>query len=77
MSELENGDTMTEEDYLRNIWKSLGVGKNGYIDITELERVCTHIGMEEMNDEVCLHSYYGNTNLDNSTVTGVGIVNAQ
>ena len=41
-----------EEKYLRGIWDSLGVGKNGYISIKELKQVCRHIGMEEMTSAV-------------------------
>jgi len=43
---------MEEEEYVRDIWRSLGVGRNGYIDITELARVCSHIGMMEMSHQV-------------------------
>ena len=42
----------TEEEYLRGIWNNLGVGKNGYISMKELEEVCRHIGMEEMSPSV-------------------------
>lgn len=51
------GDLTEAEDYLRGIWTNLGVGKNGYIDIAELSRVCSHIGMEQMNDTVS-YMYY-------------------
>lgn len=53
----DSGDTTAEADYLRGIWNSLGVGKNGYIDIEELAKVCELIGMGSMNDTV---SFYVN-----------------
>ncbi|XP_067119469.1 ninein-like protein isoform X2 [Centruroides vittatus] len=39
------------EEYLQGIWKKLGVGKDGYLNLEELARVCERIGME-MSDEV-------------------------
>ena len=52
MSELENAQEMSgTEEYLRNIWKTLNVGLNGYITAQELGHVCDHIGME-MNKNV-------------------------
>ena len=33
------------EEYLRKIWDSLRVGKEGYLNIEELYAVCEHIGM--------------------------------
>ncbi|XP_076315604.1 ninein-like protein isoform X2 [Tachypleus tridentatus] len=39
------------EEFLRNIWKKLEVGNNGYLNLEELTRVCEHIGME-MSDDV-------------------------
>ncbi|XP_052767676.1 ninein-like protein isoform X2 [Mya arenaria] len=48
---MADSEALTEEEsYLRDIWRNLGVGNTGYIDIKELARVCTHIGMEEMNN---------------------------
>lgn len=52
MSELEQAQEMSgTEEYLRNIWKTLNVGLNGYITSQELGQVCDHIGME-MNKTV-------------------------
>ncbi|XP_021369452.1 ninein-like protein isoform X3 [Mizuhopecten yessoensis] len=51
MCELEQTQDLTEEDYLRNIWKTLGVGQRGYITLSDLSAVCDHIGMDEMDDD--------------------------
>ncbi|XP_033734383.1 ninein-like protein isoform X3 [Pecten maximus] len=51
MSELEQPQELTEEDYLCNIWQTLGVGQRGYITLSDLAAVCDHIGMDEMNDD--------------------------
>ncbi|XP_069117416.1 ninein-like protein isoform X3 [Argopecten irradians] len=51
MCELEQTQELTEEDYLRNIWQTLGVGQRGYITLSDLATVCDHIGMDEMNDD--------------------------
>ncbi|XP_060081776.1 ninein-like protein [Ylistrum balloti] len=51
MCELEQTQELTEEDYLRNIWQTLGVGQRGYITLSDLAAVCDHIGMDEMNDD--------------------------
>ena len=48
----ESGKLTEEEQYLSGIWNSLGVGQNGFISIEELGKVCSHIGMEEMNQTV-------------------------
>ena len=45
-------DPVSEEAHLREIWRELGVGTSGYINVDELARVCDHIGMDEMSDEV-------------------------
>ena len=53
MSDLENAlDPVSEEAHLREIWRELGVGTSGYINVEELARVCDHIGMDEMSDDV-------------------------
>ncbi|XP_078313174.1 uncharacterized protein LOC111128949 isoform X3 [Crassostrea virginica] len=53
MSELENAQEMSgTEEYLRNIWKTLNVGLNGYITAQELGHVCDHIGMEMNKNEL-------------------------
>lgn len=52
LSELEQiQDFTTGEDYLRSIWKTNGIGQDGYIGLEELNTVCTYIGLEEMDDE--------------------------
>ena len=43
---------LSEEEHLRTIWRELGVGKDGYLDMSELSAVCDNIGMEEMNAQV-------------------------
>lgn len=51
----ESGAASSEsnaEEYLRSIWRKLDVGKDGFLDIEELYRVCEHIGMLEINDEI-------------------------
>ena len=45
-------DPVSEEAHLREIWRELGVGTSGYINVEELARVCDHIGMDEMSDDV-------------------------
>lgn len=42
----------SEEDYLRTTWGKLGVGKDGYLDQSQLALVCECIGMEKLSDEV-------------------------
>ncbi|XP_052276394.1 ninein-like protein isoform X3 [Dreissena polymorpha] len=59
----EQGSLTEEENYLRDIWTNLGVGKHGYIDIDELARVCNHIGMEEM-DTVQLQQLFDKLDAD-------------
>lgn len=51
---LENTSLQEEnnEEYLRSIWNLLGVGKDGYLNVDELMRVCEHIGMIETSDEM-------------------------
>lgn len=48
-----------EEEYLRSTWGKLGVGKDGYLDQTQLALVCECIGMEKLSDEVSFlrHSF--------------------
>uniref|UniRef100_T1IIF3 EF-hand domain-containing protein n=1 Tax=Strigamia maritima TaxID=126957 RepID=T1IIF3_STRMM len=50
-SRIDN-DNETENEYLQAIWKTLSVGKNGFLDLEELEKVCQHIGMENISQEV-------------------------
>lgn len=45
-------DDNNAEEYLRNIWHKLGIGKDGYLDINELYHVCEHIGMLEISDDI-------------------------
>lgn len=40
----------TTEEYLRNIWSALGVGKNGFLEQKDLYCICEHIGMIGIND---------------------------
>ena len=47
-------DPVSEEEHLKEIWRELGVGKTGYLTLPELATVCEHIGMDEMNQEVCV-----------------------
>lgn len=47
----------TEEDELRAIWVTLGVGENGYLTMPELAKVCYHIGLDEMNNDVSMHNH--------------------
>lgn len=37
-----------EERHLKEIWKELGVGKNGYLTVEELGRVCEYLEMGQM-----------------------------
>ena len=46
----------TEEAHLRAIWRELGVGKNGYLTVKELSKVCQHIGMQDMDGDVSIIS---------------------
>ena len=46
----------TEEEQLRAIWNEVNVGATGYLDMHELSIVCEHIGMTEMNEQVCLEN---------------------
>ncbi|XP_077998708.1 uncharacterized protein LOC144451668 isoform X3 [Glandiceps talaboti] len=41
----------TDEVQVKAIWDEVGVGQNGFLKLNELQIVCEHIGMEEMNDE--------------------------
>ena len=41
----------SEEEYLRSTWNKLGVGRDGYLDQTQLALVCECIGMEKLSDE--------------------------
>ena len=45
-------DTLSYEEYLRDIWKQLNVGHDGYLTVDELYRVCEHIGMNISNDQI-------------------------
>lgn len=45
-------DTDGAEEYLREIWTHLGVGYNGYLNLSELYRVCEHIGMSASEDMI-------------------------
>ena len=47
-----DGDTLSYEEYLRDIWKQLNVGHDGYLTVDELYRVCEHIGMNISNDQI-------------------------
>ena len=58
----------SEEDYLRTTGGKLGVGKDGYLDQSQLALVCECIGMEKLSDEVrseietyCIISHYNYT----------------
>ena len=42
-----------EVDQLKEIWDELAVGVSGYLDIQELSIVCEHIGMENIEEQVC------------------------
>ena len=42
----------SEEEYLRTTWGKLGVGKDGYLDQSQLALVCECIGMGKLTDEV-------------------------
>ncbi|XP_076050300.1 uncharacterized protein LOC143030923 isoform X2 [Oratosquilla oratoria] len=42
----------SEEDYLRNTWRRLGVGHDGFLSLEELASVCHAIGMEKVAHEV-------------------------
>ncbi|KAH9422203.1 hypothetical protein DERP_002499 [Dermatophagoides pteronyssinus] len=48
----DDGDTLSYEEYLRDIWKQLNVGHDGYLTVDELYRVCEHIGMNISNDQI-------------------------
>ena len=53
MPDVENLlDPVSEEAHLREIWRELNVGTSGYIALDELAKVCEHIGMDEMSEEV-------------------------
>ena len=45
-------DPLAGEQHVKELWKCLGIGENGYLTVSELGRVCRHIGMEEMKDWV-------------------------
>lgn len=55
LSDTDNDDIESMsaiESYLRSIWEQLDVGKNGFLNVTDLKLVCNNIGMSEMTDEV-------------------------
>ncbi|XP_050404292.1 ninein [Patella vulgata] len=59
-------DVSTSElgmDRLQEIWTELGVGKDGYLTLDELSRVCNHIGMKGMTDEE-IHAIFVNLDGD-------------
>jgi hypothetical protein len=41
-----------EEECLRAAWKRLGVGKDGFLDRSELALLCECIGMQKVAEEV-------------------------
>jgi ninein-like protein len=41
---------LSTEEYLRNIWDKLRVGRDGYLNMEELYAVCEHIGMDVGKD---------------------------
>ncbi|GAB6021743.1 hypothetical protein CHUAL_004321 [Chamberlinius hualienensis] len=41
-----------DEEYLQSIWMKLGVGADGFLNKDGLIRVCEHIGMEKLSEEV-------------------------
>lgn len=41
------------ENQVRDIWKELGIGLNGYLNQQELATVCKNIGLEDLSKEVC------------------------
>lgn len=43
-------DPQAGEQHVKELWKCLGIGENGYLTVSELGTVCRHIGMEEMKD---------------------------
>lgn len=45
-------DLICTEEMLREAWKKLGVGKDGYLDKTELILVCEAIGMNKLADGI-------------------------
>ncbi|XP_066281332.1 ninein-like protein isoform X8 [Branchiostoma lanceolatum] len=50
----------TDEDRqeeIRQIWEELGVGHSGFLNKAELDLVCKHIGLDEMNDEELSHLF--------------------
>ena len=47
-------DSPTEEEQLQAIWNEVNVGANGFLDRNELSVVCDHIGMDSMNEQVCV-----------------------
>ncbi|XP_078675356.1 uncharacterized protein LOC144913099 isoform X3 [Branchiostoma floridae x Branchiostoma belcheri] len=50
----------TDEDRqeeIRQIWEELGVGRSGFLNKAELDLVCKHIGLDEMNDEELSHLF--------------------
>ncbi|XP_074647079.1 uncharacterized protein LOC141903070 isoform X3 [Tubulanus polymorphus] len=57
-----------EEAHLRSIWADLGVGSGGYLTMSELNQVCMHIGMEEMDDKDLMQLF------ENLDVDGDGTV---
>ncbi|CAH0554943.1 unnamed protein product [Brassicogethes aeneus] len=53
MSDLSSEpDQICTEDMLREVWKNLGVGKDGYLNQTELMLVCDAIGLHKLADGV-------------------------
>ena len=47
-------ESPTEEEQLRAIWNEVNVGATGFLDKNELSVVCDHIGMDSMNEQVCV-----------------------
>lgn len=39
---------------MRAIWNEVNVGATGFLDKNELSVVCDHIGMDSMNEQVCV-----------------------
>lgn len=55
----DSGD-LDEVGALREIWEKQGVGKDGYLSLSELGAICENMGMEKMSDKVffsLLHIY--------------------
>ncbi|CAH1791982.1 unnamed protein product [Owenia fusiformis] len=50
-------DPVSEEEHLKQVWRELKVGRDGYLTMPELAKVCSHIGMEETTDEEIQHLF--------------------